>query len=106
MSYTWREWVKQASSKQLGITESERIEMEKKIHLFCAIGDKKIKDQVGENAKIDQVFDNMPEEQKEDFSKEVIIDGLILLGLRKKKIEDEELEKIAETQGQQMIRNH
>lgn len=93
MSITWTTWCDQATNEQLGITQEEREIFNKKKHIFCGIGDKKIKDHVGETARIDKVFDSMPEEQKESYSKEVLDEGLKLIGIRKKKlkrIEDQE----------------
>lgn len=75
----------EATNEQLGITEEERKAYEKKKNIFCGLGDSMIKQNAGQTANIDKVFDSMPEEQKESFSRDVLEKGLILIGVRKKK---------------------
>jgi len=98
MSYPWRVWLGQQDNETLGVTQEERDAIEAKKHIFCGIGDKKIKEESGGKGSIDVIFDKMPEEQKLDFTIEVLNEGLQLLGLRKKKNKN-----LAQTKDQEQL---
>lgn len=80
----------------MGITERERKAIKERRDVFCAFAIKEIEEHAGKIPDPMALFEEMPEEQKMQFVKKVLDDGLILLGLRKKKtvqiIEDEMIE--------------
>ena len=96
MSQPWQEWLREKGNEILGITEKERQALEKKREIFCGLVTAEIKKHAGNVPEPMAVFEKMPEEQKRDFARKVIDDGLILLGLRKKKIVQEAEEEMLE----------
>lgn len=96
MSYSWQEWLREKGNQTLGITEKERQALEHKREIFCGLATEEIKKHAGNVPDPMALFEQMPEEQKRDFARKVIDDGLIILGLRKKKMVQEAQEEMLE----------
>lgn len=91
MSLKWREWIRLKKKKDLGISESDYNTLQENIGHFCRISDELIREAAGDDANINKEFDELPEEQKLDHTREVIKKGIAKLK-KKKKIEEEESE--------------
>ena len=90
----WREWIKMMLKKKekLGQTEADKELILNNIPLFCQISDEMIRSEAGDDANINKIFDELPEEQKVDLSRDVIKEGLARLKKKKKKPEEQESE--------------
>jgi len=104
MSLSWQQWCREQTNSILGITEREREALMKNIHMFCGIGDKMVKDQINPKENANDLFDKMPLEQKLEFTSQVLQLGFEILGLRKKKIQNEDEDNsITNSQGQKFL---
>ena len=92
MSQPFYDWLREEGFKILGVTVEEQKAVETRKDIFCSLATSEIEKHAGKVPQPMELFDRMPREQKIGFCEVVIQDGLILLGLRKKKqvIEEEE----------------
>lgn len=105
MSQPFQEWLREKGNETLGITEKERQALEHKREIFCGLATEEIKKHAGEVPDPMALFEQMPEEQKRSFAKKVIDDGLIMLGLRKKKVAQEAEEEMLEISNHNRVPN-
>lgn len=103
MSQPFQEYLREKGNEILGITEQERQALEKKREIFCGLATEEIKKHAGNVPDPMALFEQMPEEQKRSFARKVIDDGLVILGLRKKKVEQQAEEEMLEISNQDRI---
>lgn len=93
MSQPFYIWLRQKGFEILGTTVPEQKVVEQRKDVFCSLATKEVEEHAGKVPQPMELFAQMPEEQKEKFARKVIEDGLVMLGLRKKKKTVEEKEE-------------
>lgn len=98
MSQPYYDWLREEGFAILGVTAEEQKAVEERRDVFCSIATKEIEKHAGKVPNPMEFFERMPQEQKIGFAKKTLNDGLILLGLRKKKEMQKVEEEVMETQ--------
>lgn len=93
MSQPYYAWLRLEGFKILGVTAEEQMAVEERRDVFCSVATKEIVKFAGDVPNPMDLFERMPREQKIGFAEKTVNDGLVILGIRKKKemqeIEDE-----------------
>lgn len=93
MSQPFYDWLREEGFKILGTTVPEQKAVETRKDVFCSAATKLVEKHAGKVPDPMALFEKMPREQKIDFADKVLEEGLILLGIRKKKLTKEEEEE-------------